>query len=154
MEDRLFITVWRPPGLAFFWCWWSWIIAIIQGKKRKKEEGKRKGRGEKIERDALRASRVTCGCGTCAPVTRAQRTGDATVTLPRRTEASWKKKNLTKWQNKVEVCVMKEEHRGRRRSKSSREENTFRFFSSGFDVWMNTQHSITDNDSNVRSRVT
>ena len=27
---------------------------------------------------------------------------------------------------------MKEEHRGRRRSKSSREENTFRLFSSGF----------------------
>jgi hypothetical protein len=49
---------------------------------------------------------------------------------------------------------MMEENRGGRRSKSSREDNTFRLFSAGFDVWKNKQHSITDNDSNVRSRVT
>ncbi len=76
--------------------WWSWIIAIIQKKGGKKEEGKRKGRRGGIEGDALHASRVPCVCGTCAPVTRAQRTDDAIVTLARRTEASLKNKN---WQN-------------------------------------------------------
>ncbi len=38
---------------AFFWCWWSWIIAIIQGKKRKKEKEKGKEGGKKLS--------VTCG---------------------------------------------------------------------------------------------
>jgi hypothetical protein len=65
-----------------------------------KEEGKRKGRGEKIERDARR-SRVPRVCGTCASVTRVQRTVDATVTLPRRTEASFKKKKLDKMTKQV-----------------------------------------------------
>jgi hypothetical protein len=127
---------------------------MIEGKNRKKEEGKGKGtrRGGEIERDVRSASQVSGVCGTCEPMTCAQRTGDATVTLARRTGASVTKKNLTKYQNKVEVCVIKEDHRGRRRSKLPREENTFRLLTSGFDVWKNKQHSV--NDSNVTNPVT
>ena len=55
---------------------------------------------KKIERDARR-SRVPRVCGTCAPVTRVQRTVDATVTLVRRTEASFKKKKLDKMTKQV-----------------------------------------------------
>ncbi len=84
----------------------------------------------------------------------AQRTGDAYCDACTEDGSIGKKKNLTKWQNKVEMCVMKEDHRGRRRSKLSREENTFRLFSSGFDVWKNKQDNITDNDSNVTIPVT